>query len=156
MKKIIQNALLYLVVFFTTILLGTLISSRILNVILAPSPQCMVDETVTKTPLAALKERCNSCFRENCTDDVCTDDFLNVIDTEDEAGNTQSFAVYYRQYKDWDTNVFLLVPDKETEQSWFSYLKKVRSKTAKEAELYQYNFSLQENTIWITSSSREA
>lgn len=152
MKKNIPNALLYLVVFFTTILLGTLISSRILNVILPPSPQSMVDETVTKTPLAALKERCSSCFEGY----ACIDDFLNVIDTEDEAGDTQYFAVYYRQYEDGETNTFLLIPDKETEESWRSYLMKIRHSRKKDSS-WQFTFSLADDVIWVSGGDiREA
>lgn len=101
------------------------------------------------------KARFRECF-ENEDEVEFVDDFVYIFETEDVDGESECFAVYYRQYKDFDTNVFLLVPDKETEQSWFSYLKKARSKTAKEAELYQYTFSLQENTIWVTSSVREA
>ncbi len=153
MKKYMKKFFVCFAILVVSFFLANLIANQIFDAI---SPHNSALDITVETPITALKERCNSCFRENSTDDVCTDDFLNVIDTEDEAGNAQVFAVYYRQYKDLDTNVFLLVPDKETEQSWFSYLKKVRSKTAKEAELYQYNFSLQENTIWITSSSREA
>ncbi len=110
------------------------------------------DDLPPITAITALKERCRATF--SSTEFV--DDYLNILETEDEAGNVQFFAVYYRQYKDLDTNVFLLVPDKETEQSWFSYLKKMRSKTAKEGELDLFSFTLQEDGIWISSSCREA
>lgn len=127
-------------------ILGTLLFNFYSNICTTP------DGTPTVTAIAALKERCRATF--SSTEFV--DDYLNILETEDEAGNVQFFAVYYRQYKDLDTNVFLLVPDKETEQSWFSYLKKMRSKTAKEGELDLFSFTLQEDGIWISSSCREA
>lgn len=134
------------------LLFGVLLGTLLFNVFDFICNNTPPDAPPTMTAITALKERCRATF--SSTEFV--DDYLNILETEDEAGNVQFFAVYYRQYKDLDTNVFLLVPDKETEQSWFSYLKKMRSKTAKEGELDLFSFTLQEDGIWITSSCREA
>lgn len=152
MKKIIQNALLYLVVFFTTILLGTLISSRILNVILAPSPQCMVDETVTKTPLAALKERCRATFSDNMNEEVA-DDFVSFIEYNDE----EIEAVYYRLYNNGNDNKFVIVPNKEAEEPWMAFLHQIKNETATQENLWQFTFSLADDVIWVSGGDiREA
>lgn len=134
------------------LLFGVLFGTLLFNVFDFICNNTPPDAPPTMTAITALKERCRATF--SSTEFV--DDYLNILETEDEAGNVQFFAVYYRQYKDLDTNVFLLVPDKETEQSWFSYLKKMRSKTAKEGELDLFSFTLQEDGILITSSCREA
>lgn len=128
-------------------ILGTLLFNFYSNICTSP------DGTPTVTAIAALKERCSSCF-EGYT---CIDDFLNVIDTEDEAGNPMVFAVYYRQYEDGETNTFLLIPDKEAEYPFMSYLMKIRHKNATTEELFKFTFSLDEDVLRVSGGDiREA
>lgn len=148
MKSFIRNFFMWFAVLFVPILIGTWLSGQLFGVIY-PSH---FETVAADVHIAAIKERCRRVF----DDTEINDDFLNVLESEDEEGKFQIFAVYYRQFEGGDTNTFILVPDKETEGLWCSYLKEIRSKTAKEAELYQYTFSLQEDTIWVTASCREA
>lgn len=145
-----KKFLVYFVIFFVSIFLGNLIANQIFDAII---PHNETLYTTDETPITALKERCSSCF-EGYT---CIDDFLNVIDTEDEAGNPMVFAVYYRQYEDGETNTFLLIPDKEAEYPFMSYLMKIRHKNATTEELFKFTFSLDEDVLRVSGGDiREA
>lgn len=154
MKRIMQNTILYLVVFFTTILLGTLISSKILNVIIPPPSKSMVDATVTKTPLAALKERCRATFSDNMNEEVA-DDFVSFIEYNDE----EILAVYYRLYNNGNDNKFVIVPNKEAEEPWMAFLHQIKNETATQENLWQFTFylSLDEDVLRVSGGDiREA
>lgn len=111
------------------------------------------DGTPTMTAITALKERLNSCFY-----DEVDDEFVNLINYEDEEfGEDALFAVYYRQKNGATTN-FLIVPDAKTKSSWVKFLTKVRNNNTSHllGELEQFSFSLQGETIWVMSSVRRA
>lgn len=111
------------------------------------------DDLPPITAITALKERCRATF--SSTEFV--DDYLNIIETEDEAGNPLVFAVYYRQYEDGETNAFLLIPDKEAEYPFMSYLMKIRHKNATTEELFKFTFSLDEDVLRVSGGDiREA
>ena len=145
-----KKFLVYFVIFFVSIFLGNLIANQIFDAII---PHNETLYTTDEAPITALKERCSSCFEGY----NCIDDFLNVIDTEDEAGNPLVFAVYYRQYEDGETNTFLLIPDKEAEYPFMSYLMKIRHKNATTEELFKFTFSLDEDVLRVSGGDiREA
>lgn len=137
------------VIIFISIFVGNWVTNQIFDAII---PHNETLNTTDETPITAIKERCRRVFDNT----EITDDFLNVLESEDEEGKFQIFAVYYRQYKSGNTNMFFLVPDKETEGMWSSYLLKIRNQTVKKSELFLFTFTLQEDVIWITSSCREA
>ena len=143
------------VIHIGALLLGFLLGTLLFNSALYfHSNFCnTTDNTPATTPITTLKERCSSCFEGY----NCIDDFLNVIDTEDEAGNPMVFAVYYRQYEDGETNAFLLIPDKEAEYPFMSYLMKIRHKNATTEELFKFTFSLDEDVLRVSGGDiREA
>ena len=141
-----KKFLVYFVIFFVSIFLGNLIANQIFDAII-PHNETLYTTDETETPITALKERCSSCFEGY----ECIDDFLNVIDTE------MVFAVYYRQYEDGETNTFLLIPNKEAEEPWMSYLHQIKDGTAKHEDLWQFTFSLAEDVIWVSGGDpREA
>lgn len=109
-------------------------------------------DNTAEVPITALKQRCSSIFNN----EQILDDFLNFIEYNDEEGTKKIFAVYYRLHKNGECENFFLVPDKEAEDTWMSYLTEIKDMTAKKEELYQYNFFLQEDMIWITSSAKKA
>lgn len=137
------------VIHIGALLLGFLLGTLLFNSALYfHSNFCnTTDITPATTPITALKERCSSCFEGY----ECIDDFLNVIDTE------MIFSVYYRQYEDGETNTFLLIPNKEAEEPWMSYLHQIKDGTAKHEDLWQFTFSLAEDVIWVSGGdTREA
>lgn len=135
------------------IVVGFLIGTLLFNgFTFLRSSICTHDDLPPITAITALKERCRTIF--SGTEFV--DDYLNILEAEDEAGNPMVFAVYYRQYEDGETNTFLLIPDKETEESWRSYLMKIRHSRKKDSS-WQFTFSLADDVIWVSGGDiREA
>lgn len=112
------------------------------------------------SPLTAdvFKARFRECFEDEDEVEV-VDDFVYIFETEDVDGESECFAVYYRQYKDFDTNIFLLVPDKEAEEPWMAFLHQIKNKTATQENLLMFTFylSLDENVLRVSGGDiREA
>ena len=136
------------------IIVGFLIGTLLFNgFTFLRSSICTHDDLPPITAITALKERLNSCFY-----DEVDDEFVNLINYEDEEfGEDALFAVYYRQKNGATTN-FLVVPDANTKSSWVKFLTKVRNNNTSHllGELEQFSFSLQGETIWVMSSVRSA
>lgn len=142
------------VIHIGALLLGFILGTLLFNgFTFLRSSICTHDDLPPITAIAALKERLNSCFY-----DEVDDEFVNLINYEDEEfGEDALFAVYYRQKNGATTN-FLVVPDAKTKSSWVKFLTKVRNNNTSHllGELEQFSFSLQGETIWVMSSVRSA
>ena len=146
-NKITENAVsIFLILFFAASAVYPI--SMLVGV-------CSNETSITTTD--TIKEECRTCFSDN---EVLIDDFLQIVDyTDSETGTTHHYAVYHRQLSTGRCFSYLLVPaDSEAKELWDVFLQRTRSNTPKE-ELVKYEdfvFFLAEDTIWITSSCREA
>ena len=113
---------------------------------------CSNETSITTTD--TIKEECRTCFSDN---EVLIDDFLQIVDyTDSETGATQHYAVYHRQLSTGRCFSYLLVPaDSEAKELWDVFLQRTREELV-EVEYADFVFFLAEDTIWISSSCREA
>lgn len=157
MKKFFHQFGPFIITFCVTYTIGmfvlNVLNFNIHNYFNRPSSAYNADDNGSPTVISDLKKRLNSCFY-----DEADDDFFVLINYEDEEfGEDALFSVYYRQ-KNGATNNFLIVPDSKAKLSWIRFLTKVRNNNTSHllGELEQFSFSLQGETIWVTTSAREA
>lgn len=143
-NKITKNAVsIFLILFFAAV--AVYLISMLVGI-------CSNETSITTTD--TIKEECRNCFSDN---EVLIDDFLQIVDyTDSETGTLQHYAVYHRQLSTGRCFSYLLVPaDSEAKELWDVFLQRTREELV-EVEYEDFVFFLAEDTIWITSSSREA